>query len=236
MAERYVPGLVWTRSRSAARGTRPSLDRDAIVRGTIELLDRDGLEGLSMRQLGAHLNSAATTIYWHVANKEEMLDLVFDEVMGELTDPEPTGDWRAEVTLMLSELRAMMLRHPWYVKLYGSRPAFGPHATRFNANLLDVLERAGFEGELLDQAHAGLLHYVVGAIINELNWHSWRLLPRAQLEAMVAYIGEAVRAYPGYARYYEDLLVANQRTVLEGRFSTALQSLLDGLAIRLEGK
>jgi AcrR family transcriptional regulator len=237
VAERYIPGLVWTRSRSAVKSARPNLDRDTIVRGAIELLDREGLSALSMRQLGSHLNVGATTLYWHVANKDELLDLTFDEVMGELPDVGPTGDWRAELASLLTELRAMMLRHRWYVTLYGSRPAFGPHAMRFNANLLAVLKAAGFESHLLDQALAALSNYVIGAITNELNWDTWRNLPPAELEAMMSHIGTAVDAYPHYADYIKGyLLTADPDAVLEGRFTTALQSLLDGLAIRLEDK
>lgn len=190
-----------------------------------------------MRQLGNHLNAAATTLYWHVANKEELLDLTFDEVMSELPGPDPGEPWRDQITLLLTELRAMMVRHPWYVRLYGSRPAFGPHAIRFNANLLGVLKRAGFDGALLDQALAALSHYVIGAITNELNWDMWRTLPPAQLEAMMSYIGDAVDAYPDYALYLKGyLMVADPDAVLNDRFMTALQSLLDGLAIRLEAK
>lgn len=235
-SERYVPGLVWSRSRPTGRGARPKLDREAIVRGAIELLDRDGLEGLSMRQLGGHLNTAATTLYWHVVNKEELLDLTFDEVMGEVPDPGESGDWRDRITLMLCELRAMMLRHPWYVRLYG-RPSFGPQSMRLNANLVGVLKRAGFEGALLDQALAGLSQYVIGTVTNELSWNTWRQLPRTQLEPMLEYIGETIAAYPDYADYLQGyLMTVDPETVLEGRFMTALQSLLDGLAIRLNGK
>lgn len=236
-AERYVPGLVWTRSRSAVRGTRPALDRDTIVRGAIELLDRDGLEGLSMRHLGAHLSCAATTIYWHVANKEEVLDLAFDEVMGELADPGPTGDWRAEVTARLQDLRAMMLRHRWHVRLYGSRLAFGPRSLRFHASLLGALVRAGFKDALLDQAQAALIHYVVGSVTSELNIYAWRSLPPEELAPLTAYMNSAIEAYPEYKQHMENYLYATlPETVVEGRFSTALQSLLDGLAMRLEGK
>jgi len=236
-SERYVPGLVWTRSRSGGRGTGPKLDRETIVRGAIELLDRDGLAGLSMRQLGKHLNCAATTLYWHVANKEELLDLIFDEVMDELPDPESTADWRAQVMLIMGELRAMMLRHPWYVRIYGSRPTFGPRSLRFNAGLLGVLLRAGFEGALLDQAQAALVHYVVGAVTSELNWRAWRGLPPEELEPLMAYMNDAIRAYPEYMEHIKGYLyVTVPETVMEDRFTTALESLLDGLAIRLDGK
>jgi AcrR family transcriptional regulator len=238
-SERYVPGQVWTRSRPASRrAARPILDRDTIVKGAIELLDRDGLDGLSMRQLGNHLNVGATSLYWHVANKEELLDLTFDEVMGEMPDPSASGsdDWRDEVTLMLSELRRIMLRHPWYVRLYG-RPSFGPHAIAFNANLLGALKRAGFEDALLDHALSAVSLYVVGAVMNELAWGNWLSLPRAQLEAMMSYIDGAISEHPDYALYLRGYLyTADPQTVLQGRFSTGLQSLLDGLAIRLEAK
>jgi AcrR family transcriptional regulator len=235
--ERYTPGLVWTRSHPTARGARPKLDRDTIVLAAIELLDREGLAALSMRQLGSHLNVGATTLYWHVANKEELLDLAFDEVMSELPDPARGVEWRDQVTRLLTQLRAMMVRHPWYARLYGSRPAFGPHAMRFNANLLGVLKQAGFEGALLDHALAALSHYVIGAITNELNWDTWRNLPPAQLQAMMSYIGDAVDAYPEYALYLKGyLMTADPDAVLNDRFMTALQSLLDGLAIRLEAK
>ncbi|HEX6684319.1 MAG TPA: TetR/AcrR family transcriptional regulator C-terminal domain-containing protein [Candidatus Limnocylindrales bacterium] len=228
----YVPGLVWTRTRRP-RGARPSLDRATIVRGAVELLDAHGLAGLSMRQLGSHLNCGATTLYWHVANKEELLDLTFDEVMGELSGPEPGLGWREQIIGLLSALRAMMLRHPWYVRVYGSRPGFGPHALRFNAGLISVLRAAGFSGERLDNAQAALGQYVLGAVTNELSWQAWRSMPREQIDTMLAYIREAIQQYPDYEAYLQEyLLVTDPEKMMLSRFTTALESLLDGLANR----
>ncbi|MEO8394207.1 MAG: TetR family transcriptional regulator, partial [Chloroflexota bacterium] len=50
------------------------LNKDQIVRTALQLLDRDGLEGVTLRRLGKELGVQAPAIYWHVANKETLLD------------------------------------------------------------------------------------------------------------------------------------------------------------------
>ena len=78
---------IWTRQRTAAPA-RETLSRDQIVKATMELLDTEGLSGLSMRKLAARLDSGATSLYWHVQTKDDLLDLVIDEVYGEIDVPE----------------------------------------------------------------------------------------------------------------------------------------------------
>ena len=74
---------VWLRPTRERTG-QPSLSREQIVRAAIELLDAEGAAGLSMRRLGTKLGSGATSLYWHVANKDELLELAVDEVLGEI--------------------------------------------------------------------------------------------------------------------------------------------------------
>jgi AcrR family transcriptional regulator len=207
------------------------MDRATIVRAAIEILDREGLAALSMRRLGTYLNCGATTLYWHIANKEELLDLVFDEVMGELDSTPPPGDWRAQATTLMTQLRAMILRHPWYVTLYVTRPNFGPNALRFTALLLDILREAGFTGAALDHAQAALNQYVLGTAANTLSWRNWGNLPKPQLKMMRDYILQASQPYPQYLDYLRGyLLVTDMETMLLSRFETGLTWLLDGLA------
>ena len=60
------------------------------------MLDADGTEALTMRGLGARLNAGATSAYRHVANKDELMELAVDEVLGEVFVPEGGGAaWRA---------------------------------------------------------------------------------------------------------------------------------------------
>jgi AcrR family transcriptional regulator len=77
---------------------QPALSRDAIVREAIAMLDADGIEALSMRKLGARLNAGATSLYRHVATKDELMELAVDEVAAEITSrPRTAPDWRAAV-------------------------------------------------------------------------------------------------------------------------------------------
>src|SRR5581483_4119040 len=82
--QRYPP------ERGRRRG-RPPITREAIVETALQLLDRDGLDQLSMRRVADALDTGPASLYWHVGSKDGLLDLVFDQVIGEqeVPDPEP---------------------------------------------------------------------------------------------------------------------------------------------------
>ena len=79
-----VPDPPWWRAqgRARARDKRP-LTRELIVDAALALLERDGLQGLSMRRLAQELGSGAASLYWHVGDKEELLSLLLDRIVGE---------------------------------------------------------------------------------------------------------------------------------------------------------
>ena len=79
---------VWVRDNQEAG--QPVLSRAAIVREAIAMLDAEGVEALSMRKLGARLNAGATSLYRHVANKDELMELAVDEVAAEISVPSAT--------------------------------------------------------------------------------------------------------------------------------------------------
>ena len=64
---------------------REPLTRARIVDAALRIIDRDGLDALSMRRLGDELGAGTTSVYWHVANKDQLLDLVLDHVLGEVS-------------------------------------------------------------------------------------------------------------------------------------------------------
>ena len=232
--------MVWTRTSTAARSSRPALDRDRIVRAAVDLLDEQGLDGLTMRRLGAKLDSGATTIYWHVPNREAVLDLAVDHILGEVEPAkvvvEGSGrDWLAELRRVHVDMFAMVWRHRWFATLIGTRPEIGPNGTRLNAGTIDVLSRAGFAGADLDGALWGLGNYVTGAASFLISWDDWLHGDPADLEATRAYAQEAIAPFPAYAAHVENYLkVGDPDEMREVRFSVGLDCLLDGLAARLE--
>ena len=77
-----------------------------------------------MRKLGKALHVSAPTLYWHVRDREEVLDLAYDAIFGELPTSEETsdGDWQPAARRWLLALRAMVLRHPWWAQLRPTGP------------------------------------------------------------------------------------------------------------------
>ncbi|GAA2886521.1 TetR family transcriptional regulator [Actinoplanes cyaneus] len=234
---------VWARPPRATRGDQPTLSREQIVRAAIELLDAEGAAGLSMRRLGTRLGSGTTSVYWYVANKDELLELAVDEVLGEIYVPEPGDtDWRVGASILANGIRAALLRHPWVLGQLGARPTLGPNAMRMGNRTVALLTAAGFTG--VEVSYAGsLLHaHALGAATTEsalaaaatrsgLSFSEFA----EQIEPLVERVaGE----YPHYDRWRRLNGVAGPDPdhVMEQAFAFGLERLLDGLSLWLGQK
>jgi AcrR family transcriptional regulator len=153
---------IWTRERPAP--VRETLSRTQIVRTTIELLDTEGLAGLSMRKLAARLDSGATSLYWHVQTKDDLIELVIDEVYGEVDVPEPElAGWRAGAILLAHSLRAAIMRHTWLPEVVNTRPSLGPKAKSLGSRGTVLFGAAGFAEREAAYAMGSLMSYVIGS-------------------------------------------------------------------------
>ena len=97
--EQKIAGHV---QRHRARGSQPprrdrGLSRAEIVKAAIAVADSEGPEAISMRRIAREVGAGAMSLYWYVASKEELLDLMLDAIEAEIEVPEPTGDWRADL-------------------------------------------------------------------------------------------------------------------------------------------
>jgi AcrR family transcriptional regulator len=91
---------------------RTALTVEAIVAAAIDVLDEAGVVGLSMRRVADQLGTGAASLYAHVSGKEELLELVFDELVGQVPLPEPDSKiWREQVRQMLRDLRTVLISH-----------------------------------------------------------------------------------------------------------------------------
>jgi TetR/AcrR family tetracycline transcriptional repressor len=76
---------------------RPAVTREAVVSAALDLLAEGGLESVSLRRIGARLGVSAPTLYWHVANKRELMDLMAEALMqragSEPVTPQPGQPW-----------------------------------------------------------------------------------------------------------------------------------------------
>jgi AcrR family transcriptional regulator len=88
--------------------------RQEIVAAAMELADREGLDAVSMRNIAERLGVGTMTLYGHVSGKDEVLDLMSDEISREMLVPEPVPEhWRAALRAIAVETRATIARHPW---------------------------------------------------------------------------------------------------------------------------
>lgn len=165
-----VPGAVWLRERPPRRGQH-GLTRERIAAEVVSQLDRAGLAGLNLRALAAALDVHATTLYWHVAVRDDLLDLAVDAVFAELPLPDqPAENWVDDIRAFMHNLRTALLAHPWSGALASSRPLLGPEALARSEFVYAALARAGFTGAELTAAAAAVTNLVIGSVAAEASW------------------------------------------------------------------
>lgn len=139
-----VPEPPWLRPPKRRGPARTPLSREAIVEAALRVLDRKGLDGVSMRRVAEELDNTAGALYWHVRNKEELLGLVFDRVAGEIALPPPDpARWQEQFKEVAREARRVMLRHRDIARFSLGRIPLGPNVLRITEWMLSLLRAAG---------------------------------------------------------------------------------------------
>ncbi|MFF3448614.1 TetR/AcrR family transcriptional regulator [Streptomyces sp. NPDC002667] len=220
---------------------RDTLTADRIVRAAIELLDDEGLDGLNMRSLAQRLGSAATAVYWHIKNKDDLVRLASDAVWDEVELPGlDTGDWRSAAAAHATGVYAMLTRHPWLVQAFGSHLLYGPGQARHNDFSLAVYEKAGFAPADADRAAAAALALVLGSTLGPAAQVSLnRRLSRSgegaeQLMAdAMASATETARRFPHLRKRLDTTAATEYAGAPDRSFEFGLRTLLDGFEARL---
>ncbi|MFI6446757.1 TetR/AcrR family transcriptional regulator [Kitasatospora sp. NPDC050543] len=233
--EKAVPALVWTRGPRTPR--RQTMNLGRIVEISIAIADAEGLDALSMRRVATDLDSGTTSLYRHVAGRDELLDLMIDAVQGEDAPPPLTGDWRADLGDVARRQRAVLLRHSWLGGVMSTRPALGPNALRQIDHALAAAAALTPDITLASDVIALVTHYVFGTVSRELaeqevqrrtgqTEDEWR-------ESIGPYIREVVASgtYPQFARR----VIEAQDRSFDELFGFGLACVLDGIAGRLGG-
>lgn len=121
--------LLWGIERPR-RGPKPRYTVAHVTQVAIDIADRDGLTGLSMRRVADELGITAMSLYGYVPGKAELLDLMVDRVHGELHPPEqPHPGWRDTLYHLARQNWNLCLTHPWLLQIASTRPLLGPHTT-----------------------------------------------------------------------------------------------------------
>jgi AcrR family transcriptional regulator len=107
------------------------LSRAAIVRAAIEIADSEALGAVSIRNVAGVLGVRPMSLYTHIASKDQLLDLMTDEVVAELLVPEPLPEqWREALAEIARRTHATLLAHSWILAGFGRPNELGPNALR----------------------------------------------------------------------------------------------------------
>lgn len=132
----------WTPRKPVA--ARRSLSREVIVAAAAKVLRAEGIDAVSMRRVATELGTGAASLYAHVANKDELLDLLFDEALAEVALPVPDpGRWQEQVTRLWVDSHAALGRNGDIARVALGRIPLGPHALQVTETTMALLRSGG---------------------------------------------------------------------------------------------
>jgi AcrR family transcriptional regulator len=223
-----APEPPWWRTRGEpSGGERRPLTRDAIVEAALTLLDRDGLAGLSMRRVAQELGAGAASLYWHVRDKEELLSLLLDRIVGESEPPEPDpAHWQEQVKEMARASRRLLGSHRDAAQISLGRIPAGPRSMPVLERYLAVLVAAGLPARVIAYAADMFALYVGGFAFEE----SMQVSPLGDESASTAQLADYFRSlppdeFPALVSLADDLTAGDA----DERFEFALELLVRGL-------
>lgn len=162
------PPVIWARLSSQGRGPARTLDHVAITTAAIALADEDGVDAVSMRKIAGRMDHSPMALYRHVGNKDDLTELMYDAVLGELDlTGIPSGDWRADVTRLAREIRRLHHAHPWIAR-FGHRPTLGPHSRRYLEAGLACVDGLGLDIDAMLDLLSTALQFTRGFVEQEL--------------------------------------------------------------------
>jgi AcrR family transcriptional regulator len=162
-----MEGLCMAESVGAGGRQRARLSRELVIKGALAVADAGGLGALTIRFLANELGVKPMSVYYHVANKEEILDALIDVIFAEINLPVPGRGWRSELQRRADSARKVLSRHRWAIGLLESRRNPGPANLRHHDSVIATLRDAGFSAEMTAHAYALIDSYVYGFALQE---------------------------------------------------------------------
>ncbi len=138
------PPSIWLRPERSARGPAPEHNRAEIARAGVALADGSDLAAVTRRSVAAAIGAAPASLYRYVRTRDEVIELIQDEVGGEFSLAGPiSGDPVADLVRLAHQARAIYLRHPWLLDVPSAVGIPGPNAVGYVEYVLAVLDGTG---------------------------------------------------------------------------------------------
>jgi AcrR family transcriptional regulator len=222
------------------RGT--ALDREQIVRAAIHIADAEGLEAVTMRRVGQHLNTGAMSLYRHVPDKDALVSMMIETVLGDAMDaqPPPSLGWRENLRALAQSTWRLSREHRWYPEASITHPPLTPNGVAgleyalsiFDDYDLDIMTRMQFVGAV----HYLALHAALDRVIEEESAKRLGLSEEAAFRQAAPLMEKlaASGAYPHVTQFLAAVSQLNDTDASEEQWVLAgVELILDGIEGRL---
>lgn len=232
---------LWLRPEHGTRGPKPAHSRRDVALAAIRIADAEGLDAVSMRRVAAELGAGTTSLYRYVSKKDEVLELMGDEVMAELRDTTlPTG-WHDSLRVIACRLREVGLRHPWLPAVAAGRAIHGPHSLHWRERTLSAFDGMDLGTDEMLAALGTLSAFVLGHVLSELAdreaarrsglSHDQWMEREGEYGPMIMDSGE----YPRFTRVMIEAELPHAADRQDRGFAAGLDRVLAGIAAHLPG-
>ena len=161
-----APSL-WFDPPTVDQDRRAQLTRERVVAEALRVIANDGAQALTMRALAARLGVVPGALYHHVRNKQQLHDLVLDDILGEVdVHPDPSLSWTEQLKALAHRLRAVLEQHPGVAGILKTRDPLGPHSLALAEAFLGPLQAAGFGDRQAGLAFFLLVDYTIGFAVS----------------------------------------------------------------------
>lgn len=157
----------WVTDDAPDKPVRQPLSRRRIVLAALALTEREGIAALTMRGVASALDVTPMSLYNHVADKGELLDLMLDYVFGDVVraSAEDTGTWEDRLRAVVRRNHDLWRRHPVFAQVYLDGVTCGPYGLANIERILGILREAGCNDEDAAAAFFSLWHFSVASIL-----------------------------------------------------------------------
>jgi len=213
--------------------SRVALSPRRIALAGIQIADANGLDAVSMRQVASRLSAGTMSLYRHVASRDELVELMVDQVYSTFSVAPRTGDWRRDLAEAARRIHDLTLEHPWLAGQSVARLGLGPNLLRALESMLALVDGYGMSADQMLDVLGSLQAFVQGHALQEITEQNAiratkETTPEAhdQREARIRLIIGSDR-YPQFTRVVTESTDEPDPSVV---FERRLRYLLDGLS------
>jgi AcrR family transcriptional regulator len=228
-----LPEPPWS-SRGDRRPQRVALTRESITDAALGIVDREGLDALSMRRLAEELDCGPSALYGHVSGKDEVLHLLIDRVAGEIEVPDPDPErWQEQLKELMRTTRKALLSHRDLAGASVANIPTGPNVVRVVDRLLALFLAGGLPRQVAAYA-ADLLPQFVTASAYEFSLFEQRMAEEPEYFERLHgyYTALPAEQFPVLADLVTELMAPDEAD--DARFEFGLDVIVRGLAALAE--